>query len=172
MVKVSVQPRNKCRLCLDDVLQQSRASVVPVVRVVHPARRQRPAAGWVKVPCAVRGQFRHVHVAEERQQPVFLPRAATEPPHLSASGKVLIPQEINVSGQQDVRLHEDKPVGQQFPQLLNAHHVLRAPVVALVGQLPTFVGVFFKFLLEVDNLPPRVVDDGHAIHLSREWSAV
>ena len=171
LVQIWIETCHQLGLGLNDVFQEAGSGVVPVAGVgviLH----EPPAALGVVEAGSVGYQQRDVEVAQERDQTVTLDALAFEPLGLAAGGVFFIPEEADVPAEEDIGLQEDKALRDEFPQLLDGHHVLDAGEVGDAVVLHLFVGVLGQLGVKVHYLLPGVVDTADAFHLLGEGTLI
>ena len=170
-IQFGITTAHQFGLRLADVIKQACAGVPPIPWVIL-AWLQVPTAHGVEIARAVLGEQRQIHITEPRQKAILLAPTAMESLHLTACGKVLIPQKIKVSCNQHIAFKQNEATRQQFPELLHTHDMLGRSVVAQFRHVPFLIWIFGQLLFEIDDLALGVIQHLHALHLFCEGAGV
>ena len=160
-----------CRLLALDVVEQRTARVPSVLRVAVAARVECPRTVGVEEHRAALLAHLRVDPQQHRSQSRVCFRA-TATDDMPNAALVFLKHEVHALTNQDVRIHQQETVCQHMiHDVLHRHHVLVASehTAFHAADVHASIWVLRQFLLEVNHLTPRVVDNCHARHLSREW---
>lgn len=158
-------------LGIDDVFQHARTGIIPVARVAV-ILHESPAALGIKVSGTVSYQQRDVEVAEERDQTVTLDAAALKELDSTTGCILLIPEEADVTLEQDIRLQQDEATRYEFPELLDREHVLDAGPVGDAVVFDLLIRVLGQLSVKINKLTLGVINTTHALHLLGERTLV